>query len=289
VLHRDLKPGNVMLGKFGETLVVDWGLAKVIGRSRDREGADGSTEQTLRPSSASGSEPTQAGVALGTPEYMSPEQAAGRVNELGPATDIYALGATLYTILTNRLPVEGGDIGEKLRKVQRGEVGINRSTDFADSADESAKPADRVPPPLRAICRKAMAYDPKGRYASALDLAADIENWLADEPVSAYAGPLVVRVRRWMRRHRTLVTSAAAVLVVATLSSILAAVLLTTKNRQLETAYAAEQAAKNEAQDNFKEASTRSRPRSSTSRTNSRTAPAPATSARSSPGAPPNA
>src|SRR5207302_2475689 len=88
VLHRDLKPGNIMLGKYGETLVVDWGLAKVIGRP---EVAD-SGETSLRPGSDTGECGTLAGAAVGTPAYMSPEQAAGRPDAVGPATTVYSLG-----------------------------------------------------------------------------------------------------------------------------------------------------------------------------------------------------
>jgi len=102
VLHRDLKPGNVMLGKYGETLVVDWGLAKARGEGR---GARGETEeQTLRPASAGGGAETQAGTTLGTPAFMSPEQAAGRLDLLGPASDVYSLGATLFCVLTGKAP-----------------------------------------------------------------------------------------------------------------------------------------------------------------------------------------
>ena len=90
VLHRDIKPGNILLGPYGETLVVDWGLAKVIGR--DETGtSDSSAEPTLRPPSASGTGDTLAGTALGTPAYMSPEQAEGRLDLLGPASDVYSL------------------------------------------------------------------------------------------------------------------------------------------------------------------------------------------------------
>src|SRR5258708_6422575 len=94
-----------MLGNYGETLVVDWGLAKVIGRS---EAQAQSEERTLRPFSASGSAETQTGQAIGTPQYMSPEQAAGRWDELGRESDVYSLGATLYSLLTGRTPIGEG-------------------------------------------------------------------------------------------------------------------------------------------------------------------------------------
>ncbi len=118
VLHRDLKPGNIMLGPYGETLVVDWGLAKVVGRP---EGVATSDEATLRPEAASGSAPTLAGSAIGTPQFMSPEQAAGKLAQLGPATDVYSLGATLYCLLTGRAPFQDTDVGLLLARVQKGE------------------------------------------------------------------------------------------------------------------------------------------------------------------------
>src|SRR5262249_23606164 len=96
VLHRDLKPGNIMLGKYGGTLGVDWGLAKAAGRTENTRNID---ETTFQPSSGSGEALTQMGSAIGTPAYMSPEQAAGQLDKLGPASDIYSLGATLYALL----------------------------------------------------------------------------------------------------------------------------------------------------------------------------------------------
>jgi tetratricopeptide (TPR) repeat protein/tRNA A-37 threonylcarbamoyl transferase component Bud32 len=203
VLHRDLKPDNVMVGKYGETLVVDWGLAKAIGRS----GADGYgplPESTLLYTS-SGSAQTMPGSVVGTPGYMSPEQAAGRLDLLGPASDVYGLGATLYTLLTGRLPFAGHDVPEILRKVERGEFPRPR---------ESALWLD---PALEAITLKAMALKPEARYASPRALAEDVERWIADEPVAAYPEPFNRRVRRWAKKHRTSLTTATAAALVGAL------------------------------------------------------------------------
>jgi serine/threonine-protein kinase len=235
VLHRDLKPGNVMLGKYGETLVVDWGLAKPLG---ERHSSEDFVEQTLRPS-GSGATPTQMGKAVGTPAYMSPEQAAGRLDLLGPASDIYSLGATLYTLLTGKPPIEGLTLEAILRKVQEG--------DFP--APRKVKP--QVAPALEAVCRMAMALKPEDRYGSAKELAEDVEHWLAGEPVKAWPEPLAVRMGRFLKRHRTLVTSGVATMGVAALVLAGATVLLSTayENERLakeaaETAKEKETAAK---------------------------------------------
>src|SRR5262249_2139512 len=101
VVHRDLKPANIMLGPYGETLVVDWGLAKII------DPVNGTAEEsgTAASPAAGGSTLTRSGTVLGTPAFMSPEQAEGRYDEVGPASDVYSLGATLYTILTGQAPL----------------------------------------------------------------------------------------------------------------------------------------------------------------------------------------
>ena len=115
VLHRDLKPGNIMLGKYGETLVVDWGLAKAVG-THDPDGS----ELLLKPASGSGIAKTLPGSAVGTPAFMSPEQAAGRLDQLGPASDVYSLGATLYSLLTGKSSVADKDLGIALQEGARG-------------------------------------------------------------------------------------------------------------------------------------------------------------------------
>ena len=201
VVHRDLKPSNIMLGDYGETLVIDWGLAKRLddGHGAAAPGGDGSPHAP--PDGRH--EGTATGDLLGTPAFMSPEQASGRPEAVGPASDIYSLGATLYALLTGRPPFHGDGLGELLQKVGHG--------DFP--APRQIRPD--TPRGLEAICLKAMAREPSARYATALELAADLEHWMADEPVRAHREPWTAWTGRWVRRHRTLVASLTAVLLVS--------------------------------------------------------------------------
>jgi serine/threonine-protein kinase len=204
VVHRDLKPGNILLGaRYGETLVVDWGLAKVLDQPNETAPADGNGE--LPPASHCGGSNTEQGQALGTPVYMSPEQAAGRWDMLGPASDVYGLGATLYAVLTGRPPFAGNGVAEVLQKVQRAAFPPPRQL------------APDTPRALEAICLKALAREPSARYATALELAADLERWLADQPVTAWREPLRVRSGRWVRRHKPAVAALAAAVLVGLL------------------------------------------------------------------------
>ena len=200
VLHRDLKPQNILLGPYGETLVVDWGLAKPIGRA---EGSAATAEGTWRPESGGGAYATRAGEYLGTPAYMSPEQAAGDLGRLGQASDVYGLGATLYCLLTGRAPFEDRDVDLVLEKVGRGEFAPPRAVIRATD------------PALEAICLRAMALRPEDRYGSPRALADDLERWLAGEPVSAWREPWTLRARRWAAKHRPLVASATTAMVLA--------------------------------------------------------------------------
>lgn len=157
VLHRDLKPDNVMLGPFGETLVVDWGLAKVQGMVE-----------------APAATPTLSGTAdgfvtqglIGTPAFMSPEQAAGKIDELTAASDIFSLGATLYQLLTGQPPFTARDVVAVLSQVQQGRFPPPRELNPA------------VPAALEAVCLKAMALRPQDRHPAAQLLGEDIDRWL---------------------------------------------------------------------------------------------------------------
>ncbi|HEX8199814.1 MAG TPA: tetratricopeptide repeat-containing protein kinase family protein, partial [Isosphaeraceae bacterium] len=162
------------------------------------------------------------GPRIGTPQYMSPEQAAGELDRIGPASDIYSLGATLYALLTGREPFPDRDSATVLRKVQRGEFPPPRRID------------PRVPPALEAVCLKAMTLRPEDRYGSARALAEEIEHWLGDEPVAAYREPWPARQARWGRRHRPLVAASAALLVTAVVGLSLGTVLLTQANARTE-------------------------------------------------------
>jgi serine/threonine protein kinase len=229
VIHRDIKPANVMVGSFGETLVVDWGLAKVLGERSDALG-DTASHPVLRaahPGDLTEADATAMGTVVGTPAYMAPEQAAGRVDLVGPRSDVYSLGATLYCILTGKAPFAGSNPTETMRKVQRGEFVPPRTINPA------------VPKPLEAVCAKAMAVRPEDRYATAQELAADVERWLCDEPVTAYPEPWSARLARWARRNPARVATAVSLLLVGLAAA--AVILVVVSNAQRETARARDQ------------------------------------------------
>ena len=201
VIHRDIKPDNIMVGRYGETLVVDWGIAKL--RGRPDLAAEDQAERNLFPLSGSGATETLPGTAMGTLAFMSPEQAAGEIARVGPASDVYSLGATLYQILTGRPAFAQGEVLSVLARVRNGEFPSPRKLDRS------------IPPALEAVCLKAMARKPEDRYPSARALGDDLERWMADEPVTAHREPYPERARRWMRRRRTAVTAAAVAMLAA--------------------------------------------------------------------------
>jgi len=182
ILHRDLKPENVMIGPFGEVLVMDWGVAKVKDAVRPEAGTEvqGYSSSSL---SIDLSE-TAHGRILGTPGYMSPEQARGENGSIDERTDIYSLGAILAFMLAGGGPEE-----------------LDRSG-----------PSQPVPRPLRAICAKAMAPDPAARYASVQELSSDVAKYLEGLPVTAYREGIFERARRVFARHRVAIVLVAAYL-----------------------------------------------------------------------------
>jgi WD40 repeat protein/serine/threonine protein kinase len=187
VIHRDLKGQNVVLGDYGEVVVLDWGFAKVLGRADDSAGS-----APVVPAAEAGPSHTVQGQVIGTPAYMAPEQAEGRPDLIDRRTDVYGLGAILYELLTGRPPFAGAGVEEVLRQVRE---------------TEPARPRQvwaGVPRALEAVCLRALAKKPEGRYASAGELAREVQRWLADEPVTAYPEPVVARLGRWSRQHKTL-------------------------------------------------------------------------------------
>ena len=190
VIHRDLKPENVVIDSFGQVIVIDWGLAKVIDET--------SVESLMDSVSIGSADRTNDGQVLGTPLYMAPEQAAGRLDELDPRTDIYGLGAILFAIVTGAAP------HEKTQKASvdsgvgaRGMISVIASGEVPAARDANPN----VDPALEAICRKAMARRRYARYQRATDLAEDVQRWMAGEPVTAYAENAWQRANRWIGQH----------------------------------------------------------------------------------------
>ncbi len=176
VLHRDVKPSNLLIDEKGHLWITDFGLARIRG----------------------GLDLTQTDEALGTPRYMSPEQALGRRTPLDGRTDVYSLGATLYEILTLATPFPGDDRLDVLRRITQEEPIPPRKID------------PRIPVELETIVLKAMAKVPADRYATAADLADDLGRFLDDRPIRARRPSLLNRAGKWTRRHRKLMAVAGA-------------------------------------------------------------------------------
>jgi serine/threonine protein kinase len=186
VVHRDLKPSNIMVGPFGEVLVMDWGVAKILARPA----LDGS-----EPDAPARSDGTQPGTRMGTPEFMSPEQKEGDVAAVGPASDVYALGAVLFWLMTGQAPIQG--------------------TVSAAAAMREHRP--RFARRLRAIVTKCLAHSPADRYADAAGVAADLARYRAGEAVEALPETIFDRATRLAARHSTIIVLIAAYLLMRAL------------------------------------------------------------------------
>jgi serine/threonine-protein kinase len=197
VVHCDIKPANIMIGKYGETFVLDWGLATNFERTSTFYSPN---EPTMRPHSATGS--STSGQRGGTYGYSSPEQVLTD-GPLGPTSDVYSLGATLYEIITGQAPFNGRDPNVR---------DLIRTGEFPPPR----KLHREVCPRLEAICLKAMALAPQARYPTAKMLADDITNWMRDEEIIAAPDRWFDRLSRFGRRHRSL-TSAAIILLITLL------------------------------------------------------------------------
>ena len=229
VIHRDLKPANILLGKYGESIVIDWGLAK---RGIDSEFSTGDNEEPpeeIPTFDNSASLLTRAGTVLGTPGYMSPEQAAGDPSLVGKPTDIYSLGSVLQTIITGEAPADDS--------LSADADSISDKTS-SDKAPSDNLPIDKTPramnsPVLQSICSRAMNQDPSLRYEDVRSFGADLESWLNDLPVVAKPDTIVDTAARFFRKNRTWSMIAAATLLTITIGSLAVASAFKTRSVKL--------------------------------------------------------
>jgi serine/threonine protein kinase len=189
VIHRDLKPENVMIGEFGETVVLDWGLAKVQGQPD----VVGLIEKDAKSPALDGHPSvTVAGHALGTPSYMSPEQALGKLESVDERSDVWSLGAMLYEVLTGQPPFTGDTAFEVIGKV------------IKDPVAKVATLSPDAPPELVAICQRAVSRDPEQRYGNAKELTGEVEAYQSGSRIKSYEYSSLELVQRFVRKNRAL-------------------------------------------------------------------------------------
>lgn len=265
ILHRDLKPSNIMVGDFGETLVVDWGLARNLRPTEPKQ----PTASPPTGSSPTASEPNHAdqtvyGTIVGTPGYMSPEQALGHNEAISTASDIYSLGASLFHILTNSVPLVHTGRLVSPHSQPNASSGVapsgvapspHESKVVLSKETETGSPIrlsqfGSFPPPLTVICHKAMQWEPHARYARAELLAADLEAWLMDEPISVLVDTRREKARRWAKAHPAMIAGSLATLLIGFLAMGITLSLLASKNETLRKSNLREQASAREATQN---------------------------------------
>ncbi|MGM0595621.1 MAG: protein kinase domain-containing protein [Myxococcota bacterium] len=207
VIHRDIKPGNIMIGEFGETVVLDWGLAKIKGQSsQDKKIAKGIRD--LKTLNLENTEKTRQGSTLGTPAYMPPEQALGKIDEIDQRSDIYSLGAVLYQILTGTPPFQGKMVQTVLMNVVE---------------KDPVSPTEihqEIPTELEAIALKSLQKKPDNRYQSASELASDIESYMSGEKVAAHDYTSMELLKRFIQRNKALVGTISAITIIIIISLI---------------------------------------------------------------------
>jgi len=200
VIHRDLKPANIMVGDFGEVYVMDWGLARILGRADERQESLVITDRTEETDTMK----TMDGSIIGTPAYMPPEQAAGQVDEMDERSDIYSLGALLYELLTLESPFDGSCPWDIIRKVKQ-EI---------PALPSARAPRQFIPPELDVVVMKCMAKEKNERYQSVGELKHDIELYLSGRPIESMEYSLWQVFRKWVKRNIVLTVSIAAVLAI---------------------------------------------------------------------------
>jgi WD40 repeat protein len=227
VVHRDLKPDNIMIGEFGEVLVMDWGIAKLLHRG---------PEAAVHTDRRSGNvHVTGAGRVLGTPGYMPPEQALGDVDSIDERSDVYALGGVLYAILTRLAPLEAS--AETLARGLRGEI----------VPPCRRAPGRRIPADLDAATMKALALRPEGRYQSVLALRDDVAAFLEGRTLRAARYSALSLLRKWMARNQVFTLTAAAAGLVLLVGAVVYLVQLQRAQRRTELALADELVARADA------------------------------------------
>lgn len=244
IVHRDLKPANIMLGGFGEVLVLDWGLATLVDPAES--GSDDETVGRVTLEESVNLMDTLEGQIVGTPAYMAPEQAAGRISLIDQRTDVYGLGAVLYAMLLGTTPHRGQQTGNTARDTVQL---LKRISDGPTPEPRTADPT--IPAPLNAICARAMNRSRSDRYQTATDMAEDIRRWIADEPVSAYPESGIERAQRWFRKHRALAQGALIAAVLTAVVATIAAFLINSARQREAEAHAATAAARQTALEHF--------------------------------------
>ncbi len=220
VVHRDLKPENVMIGSYGEVMVMDWGLAKNMTGAQRKEGETQPIETVVdQPLTDARGFQTMHGLVVGTPPYISPEQARGELDKIDTRSDIYVLGEILYAILTLRVPFAGTTVAEVIDHILASH--ITPPTSFSsppkstrrlevppdpDAIDLPHLPGGRVPESLGAVAMKAMTADPEKRYQSVEEMQADITAFQGGFATKAERATLFKQALLWAGRHKKEVT-----------------------------------------------------------------------------------